>query len=76
MRELHIENQKHRNPEMTDKQSDYIKTNMLITTGLAKSRLLDFRGPIYKMSYDNLTIMPKLRLTYDGRQIYKTSYKE
>ena len=30
-------------------------------------------GPIYKISYDNLTIMPKLRSTYDGRLIYKTS---
>ena len=25
------------------------------------------RGPIYKISYDNLTIMPKLRSTYDQR---------
>jgi len=33
------------------------------------------RGPIYKISYDNLTIMPKLRSTYDGRLIYKTSYE-
>jgi len=31
------------------------------------------RGPIDKISYDNLTIMPKLRSTYDGRLIYKTS---
>jgi len=30
-------------------------------------------GPIYKISYDNLTIMPKLRSTYDERLIYKTS---
>ena len=27
-------------------------------------------------SYDNLTIMPKLRSTYDGRLIYETSYEE
>jgi len=38
-------------------------------------------GPIYKIiilrqSYDYLTIMPKLRSTYDGRLIYKTSYEE
>jgi len=33
------------------------------------------RGPIYKLSYDSLTIMPKLRSTYDGRLIYKTSYE-
>jgi len=32
-------------------------------------------GPIFKISYDNLTIMPKLRSTYDGRLIYKTSYE-
>ena len=32
-------------------------------------------GPIYKISYDNLTIMPKLQLTYDRRLIYKTSYE-
>ena len=31
---------------------------------------------IYKISYDNLTIMPKLRSTYNGRLIYKTSYEE
>ena len=30
-------------------------------------------GPIYKISYDNLTIIPKLRSTYDGHLIYKTS---
>ena len=33
-------------------------------------------GPIYKIFHDNLTIMPKLRSTYDGRLIYKTSYNE
>ena len=33
-------------------------------------------GPIYQISYDNLTIMPKLRSTYDGCLIYKTSYSE
>jgi len=33
-------------------------------------------GPIYEISYDNLTIMPQLRSTYDGRLIYKTSYEE
>ena len=30
---------------------------------------------ILRQSYDYLTIMPKLRSTYDGRLIYKTSYK-
>jgi len=34
------------------------------------------RGAIYKISYDYLTIMPKLRSTYDGRLIYQTSYNE
>jgi len=32
-------------------------------------------GPIYKISYHNLMIMPKLRSTYDGRLFYKTSYE-
>jgi len=31
---------------------------------------------VLRQSYDYLTIMPKLRSTYDGRLIYKTSYKE
>jgi len=31
---------------------------------------------ILRRSYDYLTIMPKLRSTYDGRLIYKTSYNE
>ena len=30
---------------------------------------------ILQQSYDYLTIMPKLRSTYDGRLIYKTSYE-
>ena len=34
------------------------------------------QGPIYKTSYDNLTIMPKLQSTYDRRLIYKTPYEE
>ena len=33
-------------------------------------------GPIYKISYDNLTIMPKLPSTYDGRRVYKTSSRK
>jgi len=41
--------------------------------------LLVNQGPdlqnILRQSYDYLTIMPKLRSTYDGRLIYKTSYK-
>ena len=31
---------------------------------------------ILRQSYDYLTIMPKLRSTYDGRLTYKTSYDE
>jgi len=31
---------------------------------------------ILQQSYDYLTIMPKLRSTYDGRLIYETSCKE
>ena len=31
---------------------------------------------ILRQSYDYLTIMPKLRSTYDGRLFYKTSYSE
>ena len=31
---------------------------------------------ILRQSYDYLTIMPKLRSTYDGRLSYKTSYNE
>jgi len=31
---------------------------------------------ILRQSYDYLTIMPKLRSTYDRRLIYKTSYKD
>ena len=30
---------------------------------------------ILRQSYEYLTIMPKLRLTYDGRIIYKTFYE-
>jgi len=39
----------------------------------------DHQGPdlqnILRQSYDYLTIMPKLRSTYDERLIYKTSYE-
>ena len=31
---------------------------------------------ILRQSYDYLTIMPKLRPTYDGRLIHKTAYNE
>jgi len=35
---------------------------------------VDIWGPIYTVSYDDLTIMPKLRSTYGGYVIYETSY--
>ena len=42
------------------------KLKLKQTRGLKKTTIL----------YDYLTIMPTLRLTYDKRLIYKTSYKE
>jgi len=33
-------------------------------------------GSDLQINYDNLTKMPKLRSTYDGRLLYKTSYNE
>ena len=39
------------------------------------SRLEPNLQNILRQSYDFLTIMPMLRSTYDGRLIYKTSYK-
>jgi len=54
---------------MTTQQCEIEWTNFI--------RMFVVRGPIYKKkSYDNLTTTPKLRSTYDGRLIYKTSYKE
>ena len=45
----------------------------------ASNRPVTRLGPdlqnILRQSYDYLTIMPKLRSTYDGRLIYKTSYE-
>jgi len=38
--------------------------------------ITEIRGPIYKISYNNLAIIPKLRSTYNGRLIYHTSYEE
>ena len=46
----------------------------------ARVRRPAYPGPdlqnILRQSYDYLTIMPKLRSTYDERLIYKTSYNE
>ena len=36
---------------------------------------VDIWGPIYTVSYDDLTIMPKLLSTYGGCVIYETSYE-
>jgi len=47
----------------------------LYTELLRRTLVLKCWGPIYKISYDYLTIMPKLRSTYDGRLIHKTSYE-
>ena len=45
-----------------------------------KLRVFETQGPdlqnILRQSYDYLTIIPKLRSTYDGRLIYQTSYEE
>jgi len=42
--------------------------------------VVDELGPdlqnILRQSYDYLTIIPKLRSTYDGHLIYKTSYEQ
>ena len=47
--------------------------------GLTQRTVRILLGPdlqnILRQSYDYLTIMPKLRSTYDGRLIYKTSYE-
>jgi len=52
--------------------------NPATVVGRTKMTIFDTWGPIYKISYDNLmltlTIMPKLRSTYNIRLIYKTSY--
>jgi len=48
----------------------------MLTSRPAKADILASRGPIYKKSYDNLTIMVKLRSTYDGHVIYETTHEE
>ena len=37
---------------------------------------LKTQGPDLQKSYDYITTIPKLRLTYDGHIIYQTSYEE
>jgi len=51
----------------------------LMPLPLTVSCFSKIQGPdlqnILRQSYDYLTIMPKLRSTYDERLIYKTSYE-
>jgi len=46
------------------------RTLCLVPTGLGP----DLQN-VLRQSYDYLTIMPKVRSTYEGRLIYKTSYE-
>ena len=52
----------------------------LMSLPLTVSCFSKIQGPnllnVLRQSYDYLTIMPKLRSTYDERLIYKTSYEE
>ena len=61
-------------------QSVQNATTRLITGTRRITYKLAVLGPdlqnILRQSYDYLTIIPKLRSTYDGRLIYKTSYEE
>ena len=54
-----------------------LHTAQLTPLPLTVSSFSKIQGPdlqnILRQSYDYLTIMPKLRSTYDGRLIYKTS---
>ena len=51
-----------------------------LITGFSAAERVGDLGPdlqnILRQSYDYLTIMPKLRSTYDGCLIYKTSYNK
>jgi len=49
--------------------------HMTYTSNESKTLGPDLQN-ILRQSYDYLTIMPKLRSTYDGRLIYRTSYEE
>ena len=65
-------------PLLTNKDVSLIMRGRLYSSCVRSSMLHESEtwGPIYKISYDNLTIMPKLRSTYDRCLIYKTSYNE
>jgi len=52
-----------------------IKQRQTYMTGIRETECPGWKIQIYKISYDNITIMPKSRSTYDGRLIYKTSYE-
>jgi len=53
-----------------------IRCHMNSDNGKINSVLQNACGLIYKISYNNFTMMPKLRSTYDRRVIYKTTYEE
>ena len=62
----------------TDRQTDARRFYRLCPAYYATRFRLNDLGPdlqnISRQSYDYLTLTPKLRSTYDGRLIYKTSY--
>jgi len=61
-------------------KASYVASTKYTRAGAGVSISVPLLGPdlqnILRQSYDYLTIMPKLRLTYNGRLIYKTLYKE
>jgi len=62
----------------SETQVDRVRAQISVGPGLAKQGpdLQNILQNILRQSYDYLTIMPKLRSTYDGRLIYKTFYNE
>ena len=61
-----------------------VRRKLIVTLALSSKIVVRYlviqQGPdlqnILRQTYDCLTIMPKLRSTYDVRLIYKTSYNE
>jgi len=64
----------HKSGPANDGGSDAIVYRRRLRRGCCNSLGSDLQN-IIRQSYDYLTIMPKLRSTYDGRPIYKTSYE-
>jgi len=62
----------------SETQVDRVRAQISVGPGLAKQGpdLQNILQNILRQSYDYLTIMPKLRSTYDGRLIYRTFYNE